>query len=270
VIADSGYVGDINALPTNSRFDDAQIVGDINGDGYADVVSHVLYQGPAGPLTYYSGGITPVARYAIVVYYGSANGLIRTDASGNGPSYLPSSPGAPQLITDTAFNSAAFETTAFGQIFCSAGDTNGDGYVDLFVSALTTGNYVFYGSAAGIVAYGSSGGQVVGTPPLASTGSALDPKIISAGTYAAPYSQYVVTRGDFNGDGYSDVAMTYYGVGNAPVYVIYGSVNGLVSGGKIMGPEVGAAYATEPNPYNKAVRTPNCTIIGGNTFCQPF
>jgi hypothetical protein len=102
--------------------------GDVNGDGYSDVIVGALNYDTGDP----NGG-------QVTVYYGSATGLSTTpswsakDAGGNG----------------------------FGYKVGTAGDVNGDGYSDILVGApLTNANhgelYVWYGSASGLGANGTT------------------------------------------------------------------------------------------------------------------
>jgi hypothetical protein len=102
--------------------------GDINGDGYKDVVVGAPY---------YSNGQT--AEGAVFVYYGAANGI------------------APNALFTVLERNVA--NGHFGEVISGGGDVNGDGYNDVVVGApYKTGmpgsdtGYVnvYYGSAAGI------------------------------------------------------------------------------------------------------------------------
>jgi hypothetical protein len=100
------------------------IAGDINGDGFADVVIGAPHAG--------SG-----MRGAVYVFYGSSTGLSAQPAwSVEGPQSFG----------------------GFGQSVASAGDVNGDGFADIIVGIPSRSNgqvsegsaYVYYGSARGL------------------------------------------------------------------------------------------------------------------------
>ncbi len=162
--------------------------GDVNGDGYSDVIVGAAY---------YDGGQTDEGRaYA---YYGSATG--------------PS--------TVAAWTAEGDKVSAvFGYAVASAGDVNGDGYSDVIVGAATYDNgqtdegrtFVYYGSAAGlstVAGWTAEGDQV-----------------------SAGFGYSVATAGDVNGDGYSDVIIGALGYSNGETseggaFVYYGSAEGL-------------------------------------------
>jgi hypothetical protein len=128
--------------------------GDVNGDGYADVIVGARFFGEAQS-----------EQGKAYVYYGSSSGL---------------SPVANWSV----------QGTQNGQQFASsvqaAGDVNGDGYDDVVVgSSGTNAAYVFHGSATGL-----------------STTAAWTTQIAQA---IAQFGSSVGTAGDVNGDGYSDV-----------------------------------------------------------------
>jgi hypothetical protein len=153
--------------------------GDVNGDGYADLVV----------------GATHTEGYSgkAYVYHGSEAGL-ETDAA----------------WTTTGENA----WDCLGWAVATAGDVNGDGYSDLVVGAYNYDGgrgkvYLYPGSALGL------------TPPFDWT---------AAGEEAADSFGYAVaTAGDVNGDGYSDVAVGAYGYdgGRGRAYVYHGSAAGL-------------------------------------------
>ncbi len=155
--------------------------GDVNGDGYADVVI---------------GGASDncaVLDTPVYVFYGSATGLNATASV--------------TLTQPTPCN-------AFGVSVATAGDLNGDGYADVMVGAPHCLSYIgcvyFYlGSPSGLAP----------TPTFTATG-AVDIKFFGSTTNPA---------GDVNGDGFSDIMVTarYSDTNQGLAYVYLGSVTGI-------------------------------------------
>jgi len=166
--------------------------GDVNGDGYDDVIVGAPYYNTA---EMYAG--------AAFVFHGSASGIPSGDASS----------AAARLEAD-------WEDSFYGESVAGAGDVNGDGYDDVIVGSVW-GCFVFHGSASGI----SSGGSA------------------SADTQLSGESEWwqiefdVAGAGDVNGDGYDDVIVN--GREDAPLssyvtrvaFVFHGSATGIASGG---------------------------------------
>jgi len=158
--------------------------GDINGDGYADLVVGA-YQ-----------AMSSTGR--VFVYLGSATGLVATPAAAlTGPDGVG---------------------RYFGCSVASAGDVNGDGYADLVVGALQVGGaYVYLGSAGGL-------------PMTPST--ALTAPIASGGVGAVRnFGRSVASAGDVNGDGYADLVVGATGEGPQAgwAYFYVGSASGLAA-----------------------------------------
>jgi len=157
--------------------------GDVNGDGYADLIVGAPYFDTAGSND----------RGKVYVYHGSSGGLNSTPA-----------------FNITGENDGDW----LGYSVASAGDVNGDGYSDVIVGARNYGSadddgavYVYYGGSGGL----SLAGVFSATGSNEYLGAAVAP------------------AGDVNGDGYADVVVGGYGYssGRGRVYVAYGSSSGL-------------------------------------------
>lgn len=175
--------------------------GDINGDGYDDIIVGA------------NGNDYPGVITAAYVWYGGVGGL--------GASGLPSN--ADWKATDNSL------TINFAYQVRGIGDVNDDGYDDVLVSAhLYDGDYANQGAV--FVYYGDSSG-------LGPTGTIAnaDWMAISEQTNANfGYSGDGV--GDLNGDGYDDLAISAYAYDNpevneGKVFVWYGSDTGLGANG---------------------------------------
>jgi len=225
--------------------------GDINGDGYADVV--------VGAPDYDSGEEDEGRAY---VYHGSASGLYTANWTAEGDQ----------------------DWASFGYSVSTAGDVNGDGYADVIVGAYRYDNgesdegraYVYHGSASGLAAtatwtaesdqggahFGSSvstGGDVNGDGyadvivgahlysnfescegrAFVYHGSASGLAATAAWTAEsdqeyAVFGCSVATAGDVNGAGYADVIVGAYRYDNGEsdegrAYVYHGSASGLAA-----------------------------------------
>ncbi len=161
-------------------------VGDINGDGYDDVIVGAMY----------NSATTHGEAY---VYHGSASGLSAT------PNWSDQGEAAGDY---------------FGARVAGAGDVNGDGYNDAIVSASQNDDggsnagetYIYYGSFSGLST----------TPDWSDQGEA-------ANDY---FGLGVAAAGDVNNDGYGDVIIGAYGKEIAgtlqgKAYVYHGSSSGL-------------------------------------------
>ncbi len=176
--------------------------GDVNGDGYGDVIVGAPY---------YDAGESDEG--AAFVFLGSATGIVAAGDPGNA---------AAQLESDQGF---AF----LGSSVASAGDVNGDGYGDVIVGAelYDAGEsnegaaFVFLGSPTGIVAAGDPGNAAAQLE--SDQGSAL-------------LGSSVASAGDVNGDGYGDVIVgaLYYAAGESDegaAFVFLGSPTGIDAAG---------------------------------------
>ncbi|WP_324674156.1 FG-GAP-like repeat-containing protein [Hymenobacter sp. GOD-10R] len=191
--------------------------GDVNGDGYADVVvgaygqeraylylgsSSGLRTSPSATLLSPTLGTTrfglSVAGAGDVNGDGYADVLIAASSSGDGKAYLYVG-GSTGLNSTPSLTLSVPAAVNFGSSVAGAGDVNGDGYADILIGANYTDGrrgsaYLFLGSGTGL----SSTPSTTFTDPA--TGSTDDFGISVAGA------------GDVNGDGYSDMLIGAPGV----------------------------------------------------------
>ena len=163
--------------------------GDVNGDGYDDVI--------IGAMGYDTTGLGN--RGAAYIYHGSASGVSATVGT---------------MLTGGG------DDDYFGVSVSGAGDVNGDGYDDVIVGAygyasFTGRAYVNLGSASGVLARAN----------VILTGGAVDDQ----------FGDSVSGAGDVNGDGYDDVIIgaSMHDVGSlnavGKVVIHHGSASGVSS-----------------------------------------
>jgi hypothetical protein len=173
--------------------------GDVNGDGYADVI--------VGALNYDAGETNEGAAF---VFLGSASGI----ADGN-----PATAQA-QLESNQA-------SAYLGNSVAGAGDVDGDGYADVIVGALSYDAGEFSEGAA-FVFLGSAAGIADGSPSTAHAQLESDQAVAELG-------RSVAGAGDVNGDGYADVIVgaQSYDAGETDegaAFVFLGSASGIADG----------------------------------------
>jgi len=215
--------------------------GDINGDGYSDVVIGVIgYNALTGAAYIYYGSSTGLSKSspapAILSVGGSAtvgwsvagagdiNGdgyddVIVATPQANGDQgavyiYLGSPSGIANGASPTATLTGVNPNDNFGTSVASAGDVNGDGYYDIIVGAPNAGvnsqgvAYLYMGSSTGILS-SASADTLYGVADFVGLGIS------------------VASAGDVNGDGYSDIIIGAYG--NNTAYVFKGSKTGIAN-----------------------------------------
>src|SRR6185503_14898712 len=184
-----------------SEFGAVAGAGDVNGDGYADVI--------VGASRYDNGQTDEGAAF---LFRGSASGI----ASAN-----PSSPGVQMLESN-------LQDGVRGYSVAGAGDVNGDGYSDVIVGApyYNSGQGVFEGAA--FVFLGSASGLTTTSPGL---GTAQ----LEGNQASGQFGKSVAGAGDVNGDGYADVIVgtDSYNAGlsfEGAAFVFHGGISGIANG----------------------------------------
>jgi hypothetical protein len=159
--------------------------GDVNGDGYDDLVLGSMYAGSSSEGRIY------------IVYGRSAN--------------IPS--GNIGTVKNASINGTTSSSEYLG-IMCDTADVNGDGYDDVLAAGRgLTGNrgktYLIYGKSTAF-----SGDDVIT--------NVYNESWTSGGN--GDYGWVVRRAGDVNGDGYEDVLIgaPYASAGNGSAYLIYG------------------------------------------------
>ncbi|MDO9016376.1 MAG: FG-GAP-like repeat-containing protein [Deltaproteobacteria bacterium] len=153
--------------------------GDVNGDGYADIVVGEPYADPGGRME------AGAAR----VFLGSAEGV--------------------SAVAARVFN-GALGGDLFGVTVAGAGDINGDGYDDVLVGA----------PYANVAARNDTGAVSVFLGSATGVGESAE-RVIEGAAAEEHFGSSIASAGDLNGDGYDDVV---FGASTA-------SPGGLVSAG---------------------------------------
>jgi hypothetical protein len=185
VTMSGGYLGTAGSNTGAS----VSAAGDVNGDGYDDVIVAALSE--------------PGGQGAAYVVYGNASGSGVHVSSGS----IAASLGF--KITATAANDITHVE--------SAGDFNGDGYADVLVNQFVNGSEV----TENYVIYGKSNNTSFTLD--ANTLAPSDGIVVKAA--ADPLYQSSTAIGDVNGDGLSDLFVMQDRDNNNPSYVVYGSTN---------------------------------------------
>jgi hypothetical protein len=179
--------------------------GDINGDGYADLVvsetnqsyAYIYFGGPLGPADTADEVLYPIGQLGSinVAAAGDVNGdgyadliTAATDdnQTGTGYLYLGGPTGFPETPSQTLAAPFPSPGSSFGEALAGVGDLNGDGYADVAIAGIDATNspgvYVYSGDAGGL--------------------SSLPGTLRSTGAFNIGAA---LSGGDVNGDGFSDL-----------------------------------------------------------------
>jgi Ca2+-binding RTX toxin-like protein len=182
--------------------------GDVNGDGFADMIIGCDGAGANGA--------------------GSGSSYVVFGKSGG----FGSSVNLSVLDGINAFRlDGAAVNDASGHSVASAGDVNGDGYADLIVGASGV-EHNSYDSGAGYVVFGKAGGFASSVNPAALNGTN---GFGIYGVTAYDFAGYSVSgAGDVNGDGFADLIIGAWGAdtngaSSGASYVVFGKSAGFAA-----------------------------------------
>jgi hypothetical protein len=266
--ADVIMEGELNSYFGNS----VASAGDVNGDGYGDViVGAYFYNTGQGKAYVYLGGASMDANADAVMtgesdsYFGNS---VASAGDMNGDGYSDVIVGARSYNSGYNYGNGrayvylggvSMDSTAditmtgegqgnyLGESVASAGDVNGDGYSDVIVSAYGYNGakgrvYIFFGSAS-----------MNNTPDVIIDGE------------SGLYFGSSVASGDVNGDGYCDVIIgqSYYNSGQGRAYVYLGGVSMDTNADVTMTGESGSSFGKSVASAGDVNRDGYCDVIVG-------
>ena len=162
-------------------------IGDFNGDGIGDFII-----GSPGWGDTSSAGSAPGRAYVFYGHTGSWSNMSAGDVSTAGKGFI---------LTASGIGT----NSDFGFAMAGGGDYNGDGYADFLVTAVNADTNGMTDNGAVWLVFGKAGGYsgTVDVSTLVANGQALQWTGIASGVFMGTN----VAMGDWNKDGYADVAI---------------------------------------------------------------
>ena len=248
--------------------------GDVNGDGYPDVIVGAdFYNSLTGRAYIYFGGsamnniadVTLTGESTIINFgssvseAGDVNGDGYSDvivgaynySSGKGRAYVYLGGSSMNTVVDVIMTGEA-SGNIFGNSVSGAGDVNGDGYSDVIVgaqgySSSTGRSYIYFG--------GSTMNNIA--------------DVVSTGETGGNFGRSVSDAGDVNGDGYSDVIIGSSAYLEGRAYILFGGVvmNNFASvtlkgtaAGEAFGSAVSSAGDVNGDGYSDVIVSGNSSV----------
>ncbi|MDP1968555.1 MAG: FG-GAP-like repeat-containing protein [Burkholderiaceae bacterium] len=227
-------------------------IGDINGDGLIDQLltapgfnsnrgrAYVVFGSTAnGPVTFAASGISGASGFmingastgnqfgTIAASVGDVNGDGYDDmilaGAGATMGYMIFGKASPTTIDATSLSTGESWGTSLGTFgfASSAGDLNGDGYMDLMLSVPNATIGAKTGAGRVYVTLGRSSYSTTGTVDTSPAGIAFHVD----GNTNDGIGKYMAAVGDINGDGFDDIAIDGSTASASRTYILFGGLS---------------------------------------------